>query len=261
MMTRLDDAHAAMMRDENNDAARLNFYSQLADADLFVMLDGDADTDIVQPRLFDLDEGPIVLAFDLEERLAAFVGGPAPYAALPGRVIAAQLAGQGIGLGLNVGDPPSSIILPAEVMDWLTKTLGVQPMKVAAVPQGFSFPWGVPAEVTQRLMEKLCTNPGLADAVLLSEVVYEGGRHGHILAILGAVAGSEAALSGAVSEAIVFSGLDMAEIDVVFLGPEDPRTKTIESVALRLDLPKLSVSAVVDPKVPGMDPRKPPILR
>ena len=82
-MTRLDDAHAAMMRDENNDAARLNFYSQLADTDLFVMLDGDADTDIVQPRLFDLDEGPIVLAFDLEERLAAFVGGPAPYAPQP----------------------------------------------------------------------------------------------------------------------------------------------------------------------------------
>lgn len=260
-MTRLDDAHAAMMQDDNDDGARLNFYSQLADSELFVLLAEDVDADQLTPRLFDLDEGPVVLAFDLEERLTAFVGGSASYAALPGRVIAAQLAGLGIGLGLNVGDAPSSIILPSDVMDWLTKTLGVKPMTVAAVPQGFSFPWGVPPEVTQRLMQKLSSHPGLADAVLLSEVVYEGGRRGHMLAILGAVAGSESALSGAVSEAIIFSGLAMAEIDVVFLAQEDPRTKVIEGVALRLDLPKLSVSAVVDPNVPGMDPRKPPILR
>ena len=260
-MTRLDVAHHAMMEDDANNAARLNFYSQLADAELFILLDDEDDQGQIKPRLFELEEGPIVLAFDLEERLSNFAGGPAPYAALPGRVIAAQLAGQGVGLGLNVGDAPSSIILPAEVMDWLAETLGTKPIRVAAVPQGFAFPWGVPPEMTQKLMEKLSSNPGQADAVLLSEVVYEGGRRGHILAVLGAIAGSEAALSGAVSEAIIFSGLDMGEIDVVFLGNDDPRVKTIGDVALRLDLPKLVASPIVDPKVPGMDPRKPPILR
>ena len=260
-MTRLDDAHAEMMQDEGHDGARLAFYSQLADAELYVLLDGDADQDQVTPRLFDLEEGPVVLAFDLEERLAAFVGGPAPYAALPGRVIAAQLAGQGVGLGLNIGDAPSSIILPAEVMDWLTATLGTKPAQVAAVPEGFAFPWGVPVEVTQRLTEKLGTNPGLAEAVLLSEVVYEGGRRGHILAVLGAAAGAEAALSGAVSEALVFSGIDMAEIDVVFLAPNDPRLQTIADVALRLDMPKPVDHAKPVPNIPGMNPEKPPILR
>ena len=260
-MTRLDDAHAEMMHDDSNDALRLAFYSQLADAELFVLLDGDADPEQLTPRLFDLEDGQVVLAFDLEERLTAFVGGPAAYAALPGRVIASQLSGQGVGLGLNVGDTPSSIILPAEVMDWLTVTLGTKPAQVAAAAQGFSYPWGVPETVTQRLLDKLGSHPGLAEAVLLAEVVYQGGRRGHILAVLGADAGAELALSGAVSEALVFSGLDMAEMDVVFLETGDPRTKTIAEVALRLDLPKPLPQTPPTIAVPGMNPEKPPILR
>lgn len=260
-MTRLDEAHAAMMQNEDDDAARLNFYSLLADAELFVMLDAEAEPDQITPRLFDLEDGPVVLAFDLEERLAAFVGGPAPYAALPGRVIAAQLAGQGVGLGLNVGDVPSSIILPASVMDWLTATLATKAKEVAAKPQGFSYPWGVPAAVTDRLLQKLGANPGLAEAVLLAEVIYEQGRRGHILAVLGANSGAEAALTGAVAEAIVFSGFDMAEMDVVFLAASDPRIKSIAEVALRLDLPKPVERIQSLPVIPGMNPEKPPILR
>jgi hypothetical protein len=260
-MTPLDTAHAAMMQDETDDAARLSFYSKLADTELFLLLDGDDGDDQVTPRLFDLEEGAVVLAFDLEERLTAFVGGMVPYAALPARVIAAQLSGQGVGIGLNIGDAPSSILLPPEVMEWLTATLGVQPKMVAAVAQGFAFPWGIPAEVTQRLMEKLCANAGFADAVLLSEVVYEGGRRGHMLAILGAEPGAEAALSGAVSEAIIFSGLDMAEIDVVFLDEGDPRAKTMGGAALRLDLPKAIPETKMVVNGPGTNLQKPPRLR
>ena len=260
-MTLLDDAHAALMQDEDDDVARLKFYSLLADTELFVMLDAEADVDQITPRLFDLDEGPVVLAFDLEERLSDFVGGPAPYAALPGRVIAAQLAGQGVGMGLNVGAAPSSIVLPAEVMDWLTATLGTKPTEVAAIPQGYSYPWGVPAAVTEALLQKLGANPGLAEAVLLAEVVYEKGRRGHMLAILGAALGAEDALIGAVSEAIIFSGFDMAEMDVVFLPRGDARVQPMEDVALRLDLPKLVVAPPVAPRSPGMDPENPPRIR
>jgi SseB protein N-terminal domain len=260
-MTPLDHAHAAMMQDETDDAARLQFYAQLADTELFLLLDDAAADDQVTPRLFDLDDGPVVLAFDLEERMTAFVGGPATYAALPGRVIAAQLAGQGIGMGVNVGDAPSSIILPADAVDWLTATLGTRPVEVAATPQGFSHPWGVPADMVQRLMVKLGAQAGLAEAVLLSEVVYEGGRRGHILAILGAATGAEAALSGAVSDALVFSGLDMAEMDVVFLATDDPRLKTMSEVALRLDLPKTAEPAAAEYKLSGTYAKKPPILR
>ncbi len=260
-MTRLDTAHAAMTRDDTDDAARLQFYSELADTELFMLLETETDSDQIRPRLFDIEGGPVVLAFDLEERLSAFSGGPAPYAALPGRVIAAQLAGQGIGLGLNIGDSPSSIILPADVMDWLSATLTIKPKEILAVPQGFSYPSGIPAAVSERLFGKLNTNLGLADTVLLAEVVYEKGRRGHILAVVGAKPGAETALTGAVSEAIVFSGMDMAEIDVVFLEANDRRTQSIKDVALRLDLPKRSIDVPPDRPIPGMDPDRPPILR
>lgn len=261
-MTRLDEACATIMRDDNDHAARLSFYSLLADTLLFVMLEEDAATaDQVRPRLFELEDGPVVLVFDLEERLTEFVGGPAPYAALPGRVIAAQLAGQGIGLGLNVGVTSSSIMLPAEAMEWLTRTLDTRPKQVAAIVLGFSPPWGIPASVTDRLLEKLSVNAGLADAVLLAEVVYQGGRKGHILAVLGTVEGAEAALSGAVSEALIFSGLDMAEMDVVFLAPDDPRAKIIEDVALRLDLPRAMIAPKTATLGPGVNRQKPPNLR
>ena len=55
-MTPLDDAHAAMMQDEDSDAARLKFYSKLADTELFVLLDGVEIEDQVTPRLFELEE-------------------------------------------------------------------------------------------------------------------------------------------------------------------------------------------------------------
>lgn len=260
-MTRLDEAHVAMMQDEDNDAPRLKFYSLLADTELFLMLDAEPVGDHISPRLFDLDDGPVVLAFDLEERLSDFVGGPAPYAALPGRVVAGQLAGQGVGLGLNIGAAPSAIILPASVMDWLAGTLATRPDEVADTPQGFSYPWGIPAAVTDQLLQKLGANPGLAEAVLLAEVVYAQGRRGHILAVLGAEIDAQAALAGAISEALVFSGLDMAEMDVTFLAPDDPRAQTIAEVALRLDLPKPGPDVRPDRIAPGFDPQKPPRLR
>jgi hypothetical protein len=57
--------------------------------------ESEAEGDTLAPRVFALEDGPVVLAFDSEDRLAEFTGAPAPYAVLPGRVIAAQLAGQG----------------------------------------------------------------------------------------------------------------------------------------------------------------------
>ena len=85
--------------------------------------------------------------FDREERLASFTGGIAPYAALPGRVIAGLLKGQGIGMGVNLGIAPSSMLLPPEAMDWLAETLDGGPEEVEAKPQEF-LPPSVPEAVS-----------------------------------------------------------------------------------------------------------------
>ena len=66
------------------------------------------------PRCSDLEDGPIVLAFDREDRLTEFTGLPAPYAALPGRVVVEMLAESNMGLGLNLGVAPSARVFPPE---------------------------------------------------------------------------------------------------------------------------------------------------
>ena len=60
--------------------------------ELFLLIEEAEDGAEVRPRVFALEEGRFVLAFDREDRLAAFAEGPAPYAALPGRVLAQRLA-------------------------------------------------------------------------------------------------------------------------------------------------------------------------
>ena len=92
---------------------------RLADAELFLLLTEEPLGDTIEPALFDLEEGRVALAFDTEARLAAFAEGPAPYAALPGRVVAQFLSGQKLGLGLNVPLGPSAILLAADALGCL----------------------------------------------------------------------------------------------------------------------------------------------
>lgn len=256
--TRLDAAHAAVSADPDNETLRLRFFERLADGELVILLDREATGETIVPRIFHLEDGPFALVFDLEERLAEFTGGIAPYAALPGRVIAGMLKGQGIGLGVNLGVAPSSMLLPAEAMDWLAETLEDGPSEVEALPEEFVAP-RVPEALIEALDAKLARAEGLAVAAILAGVVYRGGRRGHMLAFLDAADGAEAALARAMSEALVFSGIEAGELDVAFLRQGDPAAEAMARVGLRFDLPVLSVQAA--PGAPGMDPERPPKLR
>ncbi len=71
----------------------------------------EAEDDKIAPEVFDLSDHRFVLVFDTEARLSEFVGKPAPYAALSGRIIASMLADQEIGLGVNLEVAPSSILI------------------------------------------------------------------------------------------------------------------------------------------------------
>jgi hypothetical protein len=259
VVTLLDAAHAAVSADPANEALRLRFYERLADGELVLLLEREAEGRTREPRVFDLEEGPWVLVFDREERLASFTGGIAPYAALPGRVIAGLLKGQGIGMGVNLGVAPSSMLLPPEAMDWLAETLADAPEEVEARPERF-LPPAVPEAVIAALDGKLARTGGLAAAALLAGVVYAGGRRGHLLALLDTAAGAEAALARAMKEALVFSGVEAGELDVIFLTSGSPAAAAMARVALRFDLPQ-PAAADHAPAAPGMDPSRPPRLR
>lgn len=258
LVTLLDAAHAAVSLDPENETLRLRFFERLADGEMVLLLEREAVGESLEPRIFDLEDGPVVLVFDREERLASFTGGIAPYAALPGRVIAGLLKGQGIGMGVNLGVAPSSMLLPPEALDWLAETLEESPDEIEAVPEEF-LPPAVPAAVVTALDAKLARAAGLATAALLSGVVYRGGRRGHMLAFLDAADGAEAALARAMGEALVFSGVEAGELDVAFLRSSDPAAQAMARVALRFDLPMPETA--VAPAAPGMDPSRPPKLR
>ncbi len=259
IVTLLDAAHAAVSADPENEALRLRFFERLADGEMVLLLEREAEGERLEPKVFDLEDGPVVLVFDREERLASFTGGIAPYAALPGRVIAGLLKGQGIGMGVNLGVAPSSMLLPPEALDWLAETLEVGPQELEAEPDEFLAP-AVPEAVITALDAKLARAGGLAVAALLAGVVYRDGRRGHLLALLDAVEGAEAPLARAMNEALVFSGIEAGELDVVFLDSASPTAKAMAKRAMRFDLP-VPEGTQLAPGAPGMDPSRPPKLR
>ena len=259
--TPLDLAHAATEAAPQDDAARLRFYERLADGELFLLLEAEPTDTNLQPRVFPLEDGPVVLVFDTEDRLAEFSGGVAPYAALPGRVIAQTLAGQGVGLGLNLGVAPSAMILPPDALAWLAATLGSTPQEVTARPDSFHAPIGLPDRLIEGLDAKLARAGGLAAMALLAGVTYQGGRRGHMLAFVDVAVGAESALARAAAEALTFSGIEAGEMDVTFLAGSDAATAAMARVALRFDLPQPLRAEPLAPAAPGSDPSNPPKLR
>ncbi|NCO17535.1 MAG: SseB family protein [Alphaproteobacteria bacterium] len=261
--TALDAAHAAMTTSPDDAAARLRYFERLADGELFLLLAAEAEGDNLVPKVFDLEGGPVVLAFDLEERLAEFAAGVGvPYAALPGRVIATTLAGQGVGLGVNLGVAPSALLLEPATLDWLAAMLRHGPAEAEDHPQAFHAPAALPPGLVQGLSAKLARAGGLASHALLAGVTYRGGRRGHMLAFIDARAGAEAPLAHASAEALTFSGVDAGELDVTFLASNDPACAAMAAFALRFDLPQpAAVQVAAAPQAPGSDPARPPILR
>jgi hypothetical protein len=193
--------------------------------------------------------------------LTGFTGAPAPYAALSGRVIAGLLAGQGIGLGVNLEVAPSSILIPARAVDWLHATLGQTPQEIEARPLRFDAPKGLPDVVLGALDTKLATATGLAQSAYLVAASYEGGGKGHLLAFVGVTPGAQGALAQAAGEALTFSGIEAGAIDVAFFAADDPRVAAMSKCGLRYDLPQPTEADSFTRPAPGSDPAKPPKLR
>ena len=254
----LDSVHAAMEAAPGDDALRLAFFGQLADTELVVLLAVEAEGDDISPDLFTVEEGQYALVFDSHDRLAAFVGRPAPVAALPGRVLVRMLAGHDIGLALNPDVAPSAMLIPSEAVDWLAETLEVAPRTLGARAQGFVAPQDVPDALIAALDPRLARATGLAQAAWLAGAEWEGGAKGLVLAFVGAVPEAEQALARSVAEALAFSGLGAGWLDVIFLAPGTAAAQAVARVGLGFDLTAAEMPA---PSAPGMDPDRPPKLR
>lgn len=264
VQTPLDRAHDAMQADPAQDAPRLQFYDTLADSELFLMLEREVADDRIAPQVFDVADGRFVLAFDTEERLAAFAGQTVPFAALSGRIIAQLLSasGEGIGLGLNLEVAPSAILLPPAALLWLSETIESRPDEVEALPERLTPPGALPQGLLEALASKLARAGGLASHALLAAAHYPNETAPrHLLAFIDAEEGTRAALAKATAEALTFSGVEAGSLEVAFFAPSDAVTAQLENVALRLDMPGAPVAETPGPAAPGRDPAKPPRLR
>ena len=258
--TALDAAYSAMEAAPQDDAARLRFFARLADSELFLMLTEEARDENISPELFDVADGRFVLAFDLEERLARFAGRPVPYVALTGRVLSSMLSGQGIGLGLNLEVAPSSMLITLEALAWLADMLQHGPEEVQQRLAEFSPPVGLPDDLLTALDAKLVTAAGLASVAFLVGTKTPDGGQGYLLGFVAAVEDSQPALARAVSEALVFSGVDAGALDVGFFASDDAAAVALAKVGLRFDFPQPLVPNM-ERVTPGSDPAQPPILK
>lgn len=259
--TPLDAAHAAMEAAPENDTLRLRFYERLADSELYLMLSEDPREDNITPDLFELPEATFALVFDREERLSAFAERVVPYVALSGRALTGMLAGQGIGLGVNLEVAPSSILIPPDAVDWLARTLADAPAEVEERIAEFTRPRGLPEVLLTALDQKLAMTAGLARTAYLVGTTSESGARGHLLAFIDAEEGAQAPLAKAAGEALTFSGLDAGVLDVGFFRAQDAASAALARHGLRFDLPQPEEPARVERLAPGSDPDKPPILR
>ena len=241
-------------------ALRLHYYARLVEAEIFLLLEREAEGEAILPKVFDLEDGPIVLAFDTESRLTEFTGLPAPYAALSGRVLIEMLTGQGLGLGLNLGVAPSSRLLPPEIIDWLAQMLLERPQELQSRVTVLHPPKGLPEKLLMALDQRLARMEGLARMAYLTGAEYENGTRGHMLAIIDVAQGAEATLARAVQGALSFSGIEAGMLDVTFLTSDDARAADCARVGLRFDLPQ-PAAAPEATAAPGMDPSRPPRLR
>lgn len=263
------DLDAALLRvagDPDDARLRLAMHAELSRAELFVLLDTEVSGDTLAPRIFDLSDGPAVLAFDSEMALADFAGAATPYAALPGRVLVAMMAGAGAPLALVVNpDCAHAAFLPPDALAWLAETLAAPaPDEARAVPEEFAAPDLPPAVLdllVPALERRLSGTPGLAQAVLAG-VRWRDGARGQALALAGLPEAAQAAVARAVAEALALSGLEAGSLDVIF--PPAPAMEGIAAVGLALAPRPFAMpdDQVLTPGAnPGMDPASPPKLR
>lgn len=263
-LTALDHAHKEMedaAGSDREDAARLRFYERLADCEVFLMLTEEAQGENISPELFETGEGAFLLGFDREDRLAEFAGQPVPYAALSGRVIAGMLAGQDIGLGVNLGVAPSSILIPPGALSWLHDTLGHAPEQVQAGLSELVRPTGLPDRLLAGLDARLAGAAGLASTAWLVGVRYENGGAGYLLGFVDAAERARAPLAKAVAEALTFSGIEAGMLDVGFFDSGDAMVARLAKVGMRYDIPEPKEPETWTPVKPGSDPEKPPKLK
>jgi hypothetical protein len=251
--TPIDAAHAALAAAGEDAGLRMAFYGQVLAAEFHVVLEAEPEGDAVRPLVLETGEARLVLAFDLPERMAAFLDAPRDYIALAGRSLVAMLAGQGLGIALNPDVAPSASVIPPEAVNWLAGTVAGTELRRARVT-AFRRPAGVPAALVTAIEARIGAYGERVEAAYLAAAEHEDGGEGLVLALEGVPEAAEARVAAAIDEAVRFSGLEGVRLDVHF-----PRPATLARIARIALAFRPGPGAAAPAPDPASDP--PPRLR
>lgn len=231
-----------------DDATRALILRQLADTMLYVALTEEAAADHLHLRKLDTPAGALALACDSEDRLADFFGSVVDYAGMPGRMLAAHLAAEEVGLLVNPG-APSEMLLDAGLLGWLVDALDQRPDTGTGAARLSPPAPEVIATLLTPLGNRLADMAGLAEAAYLVQAEWDDGRKSHLLLIEGALPEAEPAIAKAMAELVAFLPPLPGGLDVSF-APLTPPTGA----------PRI----VIETPAPAPKPKReqgPPILR
>lgn len=251
----LDRFCAEMAARPDDDGARLAYFAALAAQELVVPLRSESDGATLDPLVIETEAGAVVPAFDDPARLADLAPGPVPFAALAGRELAALLAGQGVGLGVNLGTDQPFLIGPDGVA-WLAAMVAAAPDVARARPVAFHPPGPDALALLPALEGPLARLGGIAAAAVLAAAEYPGGARGAFLGILGCAPGAEETVARALAEAVRFAAgtAEGGALDIAFL-PEGAAADALRRVGVRVAF------APDPPPAPAGGAPRPPRLR
>ena len=255
-----------------SDAARLVYYAALAAQEICVALEtsgGPAAGDSFAPRTLALGGGPVVLAFDDEAYLAAFAPEGAEFVMLAGRDLMQAMAGQGLGLGMNLASPQRAYLLDAAGVDWLAALVSMpapRPRNASQIAQQvLAPPDGVPGMLAALLVMRLALWPGAIQAAVLLRADAQV-----VLVVIGVAPATQPALAHNLAEAARFAGFSpqgsaegtAPDFAQVFVDADDPLAAKACAIGRALPVAPAAPSASHHPgAAPGLDPDRPPNLR
>jgi hypothetical protein len=246
--TALDRAVARAGDDPSADGG---VFDALFNSDIHLLLEEAPEGDSLKPLLMALESGPAALAFDRADRLAAFAGGEAPYAAMPGRALVTMLAGREVSLAVNPGVAPSELFYGPEALGWaadfLTEGLVEDEARIATLGP----PKGASPALLAALDGKLA-----ALAPVLEEAWLAGTEVGLLLLLRLRDGAGERPAAQALAETARLAGSDGPPLDIAFARDGAALLSRARVVGLGFELPQLPA-----PAAPGTDSSKPPILR
>lgn len=222
-LTPLDRALLAAQAPEAGDAAMARFYALLVETALCAPVTPTAEDTPIAPVVFDIAGGPVALAFDDDSRMVAFFEQATDYVTLTGRSLIGALAESGLGLGLNLGDAPSAVLLDSETVRWIAAEMGgaVEALDLTgALVVGT--PSGAPRALLAALSERIAQMPGLVAEAWLVSLAADGQTTGlavlwrpapaasraiaGVVTVLGRAAAVHGAEAGSVAVGVVAEG-------------------------------------------------------